>query len=141
MSGRWTLILAATCLVAGTGRSQDGRSGTLFDRLDANKDGVITRDEMPPRAQQRLDRSGRRSLTREDFERFRARRMQARQRGELTQEQRQLRADRFGGLRQLRLTHPEISRELRELRRQRRDMRLQRDPARRQHPNQPLRSI
>ncbi len=130
------------CLLAGLGVAQGVDSGGLFDRLDANKDGVITRDELPPRAQRWLDRSGASSLTREDFERFRARRLQARQqRGELTQEQRQLRADRFGALREFRLTHPEVSRQLREMRRERLERRMQRHPARRQQPNQPLRSI
>ena len=148
MSGRWIWGLAATCLLAGLGVAQGVDSGGLFDRLDANKDGVITRDELPARAQRRLDRSGAGSLTREDFERFRARRLQARQRGlltqkggELTQEQRQLRRDRFGALRELRLTHPEVSRQLREMRRERLERRMQRHPARKQQPNQPLRSI
>jgi hypothetical protein len=142
MSGRWMSGLAATCLLAGLGVAQGVNSGGLFDRLDANKDGVITRDELPARAQRRLDRSGASSLTREDFERFRARRLQARQqRGELTQEQRQLRADRFGALREFRLTHPEVSRQLREMRRERLERRMRRHPALERQPNQPLRSI
>jgi len=141
MSGRLMLAVAGTCLLAGVGMAQGVRSGGLFDRLDVNKDGVITRDEMPPRAQQHLDRSGKDAVTREDFERFRARRMQARQGGELTQEQRQLRADRFGALRDFRLMHPELSRQLREMRLQRRELRLQRQPAPRRQVEQPLRSI
>ena len=148
MSGRWIWGWAATCLLSGLGVAQGTTSGGLFERLDKNKDGVLTRDELPPRAQWRLDRSGvmsrsgRSSLSREDFDQFRARRMQARQqRGELTQEQRQLRADRFGALRQFRLTHPQVSRQLRELRRERLERRMQRPPARKQQPNHPLRSI
>lgn len=55
----------------GGGRGQQGDPGQFFDRLDTNKDGTLTLDEVPERAKRMvkplLERAGKDSVTREEF--------------------------------------------------------------------------
>jgi hypothetical protein len=87
---KWTWALVGACVLAGMGWAQEpvqGKEGPqaeparrggppqelpLFERHDADRDGVLTRDEVPERGQAWFDRLGKERITREEVEQYRA---------------------------------------------------------------------
>ena len=86
-SRHWTAALLGACVMAGMSWAQEPvqpkpeqrqsegplQEAPLFERHDANGDGVLTRDEVPARGQFWFDRLGKDRITREEVEQVRAR--------------------------------------------------------------------
>jgi len=86
----WTMAVMAACVMAGATLAQgagpgpgSGPQGTgLFERFDTNGDGLLSRSEVPPRAQRLFDRLGKDQITRQEVEELRSQIRQGQQLGQ-----------------------------------------------------------
>jgi acetyl esterase/lipase len=88
---RISLFVCIACMVA-VAQDQPAPADELFLRLDRNRDGKITKDEVPPERQavfSRIDSDGDGSVSPEEHQAFRQRQMQAPQNGQRPQRQQQ----------------------------------------------------